>query len=384
MTQTPKTISTRQLAILAFIVSLGSKVFSLPVLLLKSGGRSAWLPLVLFLAVDILILGVFIITSRLNPNKTAFETVQNAVGSIVAKIVFLFVFVGLAIRALMLMLNITSFFSADIFDGVPHAILLLPIALLLIPFCAKSLRTLGRTGEILIFFIVPALIGLIVFIAKSSNPINLLPLNADFDSLARTLLNTVFFFGDIAAIFIAIGKIDPLRKTKAASTPPKQTKGFHPLAIFSGVVASGILVFYCVMLFSSYIDTRAFLPPNSVAFATHTAVSRFSLGRFDKILFVILTASSLLTLGVVGHAATRCVKFVLPKIKTIFIGLAFCVALYLTAVFINTNAFTDFIKSAGVYLAAFMSGFFVLFLLLSAIIVHFKNKKANNLKETRE
>jgi len=423
--QKRKTISTRQLAILAFIISLGAKLFSLPVLLLKSGGRDAWLPLVVFIAADILILGILIAASRLRPDRTAFETVEAAAGKILARIVFAAVFLGLAIRALMLMLNITTFVGADLFDGVPQWILLFPIALLMTAFGAKSLRTIGRTGEVLIFLIVPALVVLMFFMIKTADPVRMLPLfgSEEPGTLGRTFLNFAFFFGDIAALFIAIGKIDPLAKTKASEqsamsdskvgtngserplsvdnadtqyTPLQNTAspadlniknpelkaisntnrqtGFHPLAIISALVAAAFVITYCVMLFSTYMDVRHYLNPNSVAFVTHTAVSRFAFGRFDKILFVVLATALLITLAVVSHAAVRTAKFIAPKIKVTWLAFGFALILYIIAVFVNTNAFFDFLMRFGVYAAAACTGFFVLILLVCAIAKRDKKK----------
>jgi len=392
MTHHLKTISTRQLSLLAFIVSLGAKLFSLPILMLKSGGRSAWLPLLVFLAVDVAILGIFIAVSKLAPNKSAFETIENTVGKIISRIVFALVLVGLLLRALLLMLNITSFFSADLFDGVPRPILLLPIALLLVAFSSKSLRTLGRLSEVSIFVIGLAIIGLIVFSIKIANPINLLPLEVNSSDLSRTFISFIFFFGDVSALFVAIGKIDPMGKIKAPKgsllkelpKSPKEpslasivSRPLSPLAIVGAISAVAIVVFYNLSIFSGYMNVRAFLPPSSVAFATHTAVSRFSFGRLDKIIFVILSSASLITLGVLGYAATRTTKFIAPKLKVAYIAFALCLILYLCAVFINTNVFLDFIKSFGIYIAVFMSGFFSLFLLVCAIVAYKKNKGVN-------
>ena len=384
MFQKTKTISTRQLAILVFIISLSVKLFSLPILMLQSGGRVAWLPLVVFIIVDILILGALIAVSRLRPNSTAFETMQAVLGKVLSRVVFAIVLIGLIFRALSLMFNIVDFFRFDLFDGVPQWILLLPVALLMIAFGARSLRTLGRTGEVLIFLIVPALVILLVFMAKIANPVQLLPLlnNGDSPDLARTFLSFAFFFGDISAIFIAVGKIDPLRKTQSADVSKTDghnqllnpenaetvNKGFHPLAIFSCVIGAIFTIGYGLMLFSSYMPVRHIISPNSVSFVTHTAVSRFAFGRFDKILFVILSSCMLITLGVVTHAANRTIKFIVPKFKLSVIALVLALGLYITAVFLNTNSFFDFVKDFGIYIVSITSGGFILLLLICAII----------------
>jgi len=413
-----KTITLRQLAVLAFIVSIGAKCFTLPLMLQQTGGRSAWIVLSLLVLLDVIILIFLAVICRVRPNRTVFAMVESTVGKVASKAIFAVMAMVLGLRALILLHQIMGFFSVDLLQGVPRWVLLLPMMFLLVAFGMRSLRTLGRTAEILIFVVIPSMIILAVLVTKTADFTRVLPLTGSGEgNIGQMFMHFVFFAGDCIALFVGLGKIkhkeegvaqanssvkiDASKKqygvgeqaqnskdkektgaymgtSDVVQTQEKSTtlstsgvgkrEGFAAAVIVPGVIAGIAVCAYALLVFSTYMDVRMLINPTSSAFVTHTAITRFAFGRFDKVLLVLLSTGVLLTLGVVFYAAVQCAQHVVGKRRIGWISHTLAIILYFCAVFINTHALADFIKQFGVYIASiFMLGF-LLFVLVCAYI----------------
>jgi len=238
--------------------------------------------------------------------------------------------------------------------------------------------------------------------------------SSDMSNLGRTFLSFSFFFGDISALFIAIGKVDGRKKgaihsdTHAGDVKSNSSEKQEPSAsclnfqaaknfsrqyadteitavikpaslpksaIIAVIAAIAVSIAYAFLIFSSYMDIRGVINSNSVAFATHTAVTRFAMGRFDKIIFATLASALLVSLALLTHAGTRTLKHIVPKVKKTWACLFVALALYISAVFINRIWFLDFIFNNGIYFTAALSGGFVLLLLVCSIIVSKRKRR---------
>ncbi|MCL2847456.1 MAG: spore germination protein [Firmicutes bacterium] len=377
-----KALSIRQLAILVFIVSLGAKFFTLPILMMKMGGRVAWVALLALLVIDILVIAAFSVASRKSPDKTAFSIIEETLGRIGSRIIFIAIFVLLAFRAIMLFGDIAQFFSRNIFDGLPNWILLLPVVILCISFGSKSLRSLGRTSEILIFFIVPAIIVVFLLLLKTSNWVRLLPLVGEGSTVDiwHMLTKLPLFFFDVIALFVALGKINrkagekekvSSRGDKVSSASIKQKRfGFVP--IISVAIASTIIFVLFLGVFSSYMDVKTVINPQEIGSLTHTAISRFSFGRFDIIALVVMMAGVLLTLGVVFYSLTNTASYIIKSSKKTPIALVLAAAVYLFVVLMNPIVLNEFILKYGIYFAGILGGGFIVILIICSVI---SNKK---------
>jgi len=332
-----KEISVKQFTILTFILVVGAKLFSLPMLMLKEAGRSAWLPLVVFLVLDLVIICFVLITAKLAPNKTVFELLDEVFGKVVTKIILSLVVVYILFKAVLLIVQLSSFLSSNLFDGLPLFAIILPMAILLIFFGVFKLRSIGRLSEIFVFLIVPAIILLIVLTFKSAGISRLLPLfgdrGADLDS--GFMLFPIFFGDALLAVFF-LGKTKVNKKLFIAA----------PIAGFLGAAAT---VLYSLLVFSTFIDAAPLVNPNNVAAVTHASIERYNLGRFDKIAFVLLSVVILISLAVHFFTAVKSSTKILNIKKTGYVSIVLAMAIFFITILISHADILYFAMRFGIY-----------------------------------
>gem|GEM_PF-1403548 len=327
MLQRPRTISTTQFSLLVIFIVIAGKCFSLPLMLLEAGGRNAWAALALFLLADLLALAIFLIFFARRPDKTAFELIEEKLGKVASKILAAALFVFLGVKILYYVLDFSGFIGYELFDGMPKSILLIPLALMLAAFGARSLRAVGRTAEIFVYAVVAALILILCLLFVGADFTRLLPLwgGEAGDGFSRMFMLYPLHAGDFTALFIAQGlkKITQrggeLCVTPATVEPSKITQSSPPpcvkLAPFlSAVGASAVAMLLGLLIFATFTDvTRLMDASQNTLSATHTGIARFSFGRFDKIAYAALSATTLLLMAVWFLAAVQTLRFVVDR-----------------------------------------------------------------------
>jgi len=369
MTSKTKSLSTRQIAVLVFLLGTAVKLFSLPAALLQAGGRGAALALLIFLLLDLLTLALLIGASVLQPNKTAFEIVEERLGKIPAKIIFALVTVYLCIKTLLVLAMLSRFVGTELLEGMPWAVLLLPLIALFIVFGIHSSRAIGRLGEILVWPVALAVIVLFFFSLQSASFTNLLPFWGDSGaSVSSPLRFLPLWFGDFTALFIVLGK-------------RKKSKHFVKVTAISGAATAAVVLVFMVTIFASFATIRSILDPSKISQITQAGVMNFSIGRADKIFFVVLAAGVLVSLAVFFYAAARSASFVFNIKRRFWVFVTLAILLYLGAVLIPENALYRFAHLFGVYFAFVFSLAFPLLLLILAAIGKSKDKKKTKSKE---
>ena len=72
--------TSRQLVAIIFVLGLATKMFMLPVFLIRTSGRDAYIALAVFCAIDLISLVFGIIALKLSPDTDFFALLQNTLG----------------------------------------------------------------------------------------------------------------------------------------------------------------------------------------------------------------------------------------------------------------------------------------------------------------
>ena len=350
-----RSISTKQFVLLTFILTTAGKCFALPLAMLKIGGRSAWIPFVVFLLADLCAFGMLLAVSALHPNKTAFELMEDRLGKIPAKIILFFVVLYLTAKVLLLVFNLGSFICADLFEELSLSVVLIPLVCLLVAFGVQSLRAIGRTAEILIYIFLAALALILFLLYGSANFMRMLPLFSDSEgNIVHSFMHFSLDFGDFAVFFIVLGQI-------------KRNKHTALTVGITAVIAALIVLFYAVLVFSAYADVRHIIDIQKAGILTQTSIARFSAGRFDKIAYTVLAAGIILSLAMMFHAAVHSTQYVFGTKRLVVPSVILAVFVYILAVFLDQNIVYDFRVRVEIYFAPLFSIGFPLLLLILAI-----------------
>jgi len=373
-------INPRQLAICAFLLIVATKFFALPILLMQIGGRMGWIVLATFLLLEVLILFIFIFCSIKQPKKDVFELIENALGKVVSKTVFTALLLLIVLRVLLHFINIGHFVSVELISGMPSWITLLPLALLLVVFGTSSLRSIARLSEVAIFFIVPAIALVIFLVAKTANTVNFLPFLGGGGDATGAFTKLAFLFFDVMGLFIIVGKVKPFERKialdKSLETSKTKNKTLNKKTIVYPLIYSCFAVAVTftlyVLVFSTYVNVSTFINPISSTAVTHTAISRFSLGRFDRIAFLIIMKGVFIVLGLLFYSLRKTASYIIGrekigKHKTI-VSLVLAAIIYILALSLNSNEFSEFIYTAGIYIVGIVGGGFILLLLVVTLI----------------
>ncbi|MCL2256323.1 MAG: GerAB/ArcD/ProY family transporter, partial [Firmicutes bacterium] len=286
MHQTKKDLTTLQFVIIILLLGLGTKVFMVPLLLLKSSGRSSIFTLLIFFAIEFFIVMMFLLSQKISQNKTANEVIEKTFGKIVSKGVSL-VFIFYAIFKIILFIAIIkNYLFTNFFDGFVWAIYLLPLIVVLSCFGFRSLTSIGRVGEILAPFVLIAVVLVGVLIAPNMRLYSVLPF---IENVGDSLINVrtlPMWFGDYILLFVMMGRIKTSKKR------------FKTKVILSVILAEVVAIAFAIMIFSAFIDVAQFLDlGQQISAITQLSLMRVAGGRVDVILFAVWMMAIIITAG---------------------------------------------------------------------------------------
>ncbi len=319
-----KQSTSRQLVMIVFIMAFATKMFLLPIFLIQTIGRDAYIALAIGGGIDLSALAVFIVC--MVKAQTDFFTILSAVlGKVGAKIT-----VGIIGLFLFFKLNIgisetLRFYSGSVFGDFNVLFMLVP---LLIFFCAvanHTLRALCRLNEIILPLIVVCIAILITVVALTGFDLaNIFPSMQYPDVFKTEAVHHAAWLGDFTPLVLFVGRT----KTK------KHTALF---AGISGTVGTGIAVFFALVMSAAFGNVRVLVDSST----NLSSILQYSLGnvygRVDLFSSVIWSISTFIESALLYYAACRCFAFVIGKNAHFWIALIAALATYL----IQVCAMTD-------------------------------------------
>ena len=357
-----KSISTKQFVLLVFLLSIAVKTFLMPALVLRTVGRDGIFTIAVFIAVEFINLVFIIALCRLNPDKTFFEIIEQTLGKIVAKIVFCLLFVFSFSKTLVIIGEIKVFFVAVMYRDINWAIMVLPLVALVLFMAKKSIRTLGRTAEL----ITPAVLFSTLILGSLLLPEfdlgGLFPLLPNGASEVVKGINLFpIWFGDTTTLLLFVGKI-------------KINKGFALGTIIAKIVATTLTAFFCIVLFSAYGNVSELVDyGNNVSNLTQLSLGSQDYGRFDLLFYCVWLLSVLIKLSATFILSVKCAH------STIKIGgkdkkaLILAIALYFLVAIVFNNEETTFLYATSVVRYLFYAPIY-LFPLLTLVCALVKSK----------
>ncbi len=298
-------IDSKQLAVFIFIAVMALKIFLAPGLLIKYSGRDGWISMLVFVLIELAVLLMLLIIIKLNPEKTLYEILKASLGVIVAKIVLVVLIALLAVKLILMLGELKLFFNTEILKSVDFTFCLIVLLFLLVVFCCKGIRPIGRMAQLFFPFILAALAILFLLTVKNVDLTGLTPIDFDVKEILGTLNKFPLWFGDVSVLMLFIGRV-------------KQGKRFVLKGMAWAAASSVAVMFFAIVLFETYGDYPKIIDyGHNISNMVLYSSGSYLFGRFDIPIFcmwmwsifiqiiVSFFAISLFTSEVVGRGNVR-------------------------------------------------------------------------------
>ena len=300
-------------------------MFLLPISLIQTIGRDAYIALAIGGGVDLLSLGLLIAAVMLSPDTDFFELLKRALGKVGAKI-----FVGITALFLFFKLNISAaetltFYADNVFADFDAAIMVIVLLVFLAAAACHTLRALSRLNELLTPLIVVCLGVLVAIVVMTGFDLaNILPAMRASKSFGASAARHASWLGDYIPLVLFIGRT----RTK------KHTGAF---AAASGVIGTAVAVFFAIVLCAAFgnVPMLADSSTNISSILQYTIGNVY--GRIDLFSSVLWSISAFIETALFFYSTCRCVEFVIGKNLHLPVALGTCVLLYFVQVFVLTD-----------------------------------------------
>lgn len=323
-----KQISSKQLAILVFIVACSSKLLMAPPLIMRSAGRDSYLTVAIYVVLEALSLFIILKTLHRNPDKTFFQILHDGMGKVFSRIIIGFFAAYALLKTLLTVSEFHLFFSNVVLDEFSWELMVIPLLAILFFGAGKTLKTLGRAGEILFPIVLLCILVITALLTRSMDFEKLLPFLEDgILPVLKGVEKYPLWFLDMPFLLIVLGNVKLSKHTKLLS-----------LAAFG--IAAFILIVMPLFLYATHANmTHLANYGHNASRMTQFGLGTQQFGRFDVILFCIWLFSTLLYVTLVFYILLHCVLTLFSVKKHPWaVRLGLIVAIYFISVFLfNTN-----------------------------------------------
>lgn len=213
-----KQSTSKQFIAVVFILSLATKMFLLPIYLIQSAGRDAYIALAVMCAFDLVMLAAWLVTMRLSPDTDFFTLLSKLIGKVGAKIFVAAVALFYFFKLNVVTTETLTFYSDNVFADFDAAIMIFVLLIFLASVANHTLRALGRLNELLVPLIVLCILILgTIVVMTGVDVFNVLPAMRDPDSFNSALFRHAAWSGDFTPLALFVGRTQ--RKSIPARYP---------------------------------------------------------------------------------------------------------------------------------------------------------------------
>lgn len=358
-----KQSTTLQAVAIVFILAFATKMFLLPVYLIRATGRDGYIAVAINGAIDLLSLGLMLVAMRLSPDKDFFSLLTSALGKVGAKITValfgLFLFLKINIAAS----EVLTFYSDNVFSDFDTVIMTIILALFLVAVGSHTLRAVARLNELLVPLISACIVVLITIVAVTGFDLaNIFPAMRDGATFGDSLLRHAAWLGDFTPLALFIGRTDM-----------KKRGGIFIAA--SGGVGTAIAVFFALVMSAAFGNVNTLTDSST----NITNILQFSLGnvygRIDLFSAVVWSVSSFIELALFFYCASRCFSYLTVR-SHFWVSVTLSVVMFFLQTFFITDP-TVFSYLTQSYAVSAITVFFAFAVPLIAIFCALRGKRGS-------
>ncbi len=267
-------ISVRQTACFCAISMLALKLITLPSILVEMSTSSAIIVALIMFALDLMILFLYLKAKEKYPDLSLYELIKKVFGTIVAKIIYSFLF-GIFILKILMLNNEAISYMRDIVDeDFKLTLYLMTFLPVVISMVYSGLKNSARTVEFGFVFI---FIGLVFCLFLSEITFSYGEIGPIFKENISNILNTCgevgFWFSDFLFVAILSDKI-------------KYQKNMKKI-IFAYVIITLIILIALYIIYIRLFNVTAFLHKDAIADITQYNRNIGNSGNIDIIAILV-------------------------------------------------------------------------------------------------
>lgn len=370
-----KQVSTRQFVVVQFLVALAVKMFMLPALMLRVVGKDSYIVMLVWIAFEFVDLTFVVLLARRNPDKTMYEILTDAFGKVVSRVIVAMFTLFVCAKGLLVLGELKTFFVVTMYADINWVVMLIPLMALLCAFGIRSLRSIGRTAELITPVIVVSTLVLSGLLLGDIEFANLLPVMENgFAPIKKGMLTFPMWFGDVSFLLMFIGNI-------------KINRGFIWKSYLSKLVATALVMLFSVTLFSTYANVSTLIDyGNNVSNMTQLSMGAQDNGRFDLMFYCIWLFTVFLKLALIFYFFTRNLGFIVGT-RNNYLMSPICAAVwYAVSAFVlrNENVSYLFFTSAVKYALCPVAFVMPMLLYITALLKYRPNYPETLMKKEKK
>lgn len=370
-----KQVSTRQFVVVQFLVALAVKMFMLPALMLRVVGKDSYIVMLAWIAFEFVDLTFVVLLARRNPDKTMYEILTDAFGKVVSRVIVAMFTLFVCAKGLLVLGELKTFFIITMYADINWVVMLIPLMALLCAFGIRSLRSIGRTAELITPVIVVSTLVLSGLLLGDIEFANLLPVMENgFAPIKKGMLAFPMWFGDVSFLLMFLGNI-------------KINRGFIWKSYLSKLVATALVMLFSVTLFSTYANVSTLIDyGNNVSNMTQLSMGAQDNGRFDLMFYCIWLFTVFLKLALIFYFFTRNLGFIVGT-RNNYLTSPICAAVwYAVSAFVlrNENVSYLFFTSAVKYALCPVAFVMPMLLYITALLKYRPNYPETLMKKEKK
>lgn len=370
-----KQATSKQFIAIIFILSLATKMFLFPILLIQTTGRDAYVAAAVVGAVDLLALAVIIALMYVNKTADLFELLTSVIGKIGAKIVIGMIGLFLFFKLNISVAEILTYYGTNVFTDFDTSLMIIVLLVFFAAVGNHTLRAIMRLNELLVSLIVVCLAVLITIVVMTGFDLaNILPAFQSLAAFKSGLFSHVAWLGDFTPLLLFVGRTDVKKHTWA-------------FAGGAGVIGTAVAVFFVLVLSAAFGNVPTLVDSTTNLSNILQCAMGNVYGRIDMFLSILWSISAFIESALCFYAVCRCISFVIGKKAHFVISLAVAVCTYVAQVFalVDPAVFTIVVTSEAVsVITPVMTVLAPLFALVCALIDNRKNERNRYDRNTKE
>lgn len=362
-----KQLSTKQLIVFCIITAMASRMFMLPVMLLRIAGRDSIIVMAVHIMIELAILAILLIAISKGKDADLFDALTKLFKKTGARVFYIVLALYFFVRLLFCLTQVELYYRYTVFENFNWKIMIIPILALCVSVAVKQRRTIGRVNELSLPIIAIAAIALLIVSAVSKFDLaNVLPLLAPNNTVKAGFFKTGIFMGDFIPVLMFMGNTE------------NKSKKFEKPAVSTMICA---LISSLIALMACYIMCCAFgNMPHLTHYGTSFAnVNEYGLvqglGRLDMVIYTVWTIAPILSCVTLFWCVVTVFARAIGVRKRLVVSLITAVAVYFSTVLISSEALLALEMS---YAVSAVMGIMSIIIPIIALIASIINDKSND------
>ncbi len=258
-----KELTSRQFVIIAIFVILTSKFVTMPSIIFASASNDSIFSILIGLLIELLLIFLITVVIKRNQDTSLFDLLKQKFGIAGAVVIMLILFCYAIVRLSYCYQELYSFFIELLYDEFPPLFFALPTFFVTGYIAYKGARSLGRTFEILLpFIVVGTIIALLSNIDFLNFSTNLPYFTQGLSPMLDGFLHSGFYFGNSIVLLFFVGKVkitEPKKFVKNTMITLNITAGIILVACFLFYDIFGMAMQYTIFALTEYSQYDPFI-----------------------------------------------------------------------------------------------------------------------------